>query len=230
MAHTKLKAALFDIGSTLVTGPALSPSKVILKILANPDLNSSQIGRILMREEFKDAVAVCERFRSLGYNLSPVHEEQVIALWQRQEWEAKQIDGAIEVVKTLKKRGCKIGLISDIWVPYYRSFEKSCPEITALTDSFILSFKEGIKKPDIALYERALVSLNSQPSETIMIGDTYFNDIEPAITLGMSTVWVLNRPDREIEALIHVLNRKKPKPDYTITHIKELANLPFWED
>lgn len=230
MTQRKPKAVLFDIGSTLVTGPALSPAKVILNILANSCLDSNQISQILMCEEFKDAIAVCERFRSLGCNLSEVHEEQVFALWQRQEWDAQQIDKASEIVKMLKKRGCKIGLISDIWVPYYRSFEKSCPEITALTDSFILSFKEGIKKPDIALYKKALVSLNAQPAETVMIGDTYTNDIEPAMSLGMSTVWVLNRPDREIKALIHMLNGKKPKPDYTITHIKELTELSVWED
>src|SRR3990170_3264708 len=159
MTQKKQKAVLFDIGSTLVNGPELSPAKAIWKILQNS-----------------------------------YHEEQITALWQRQQSEARQIDGATEAVMALKAMGYKIGLISDIWAPYYLSFERACPEIAALTDSFILSFREGIKKPSPALFHRALAAINTRATDTVMVGDTYSNDIEPAIALGLRTVWVLFRP------------------------------------
>jgi HAD superfamily hydrolase (TIGR01549 family) len=224
------KAVLFDIGSTLVNGPDLSPAKAVWRILADTGLDSAPIGQILMREDFEGPGKVCERLRSLGYGLNSNHEEQIIALWHRQESEAQQIDGATEAVRAFKQRGYKIGLISDIWAPYYRSFERACPEIASLTDSLTLSFKEGIKKPSTALFEKALAALNTHPTETVMVGDTYCNDIEPAIALGLRTVWVLSRPEREVEALVQVLSGKKPKPAYTVANIGQLTDLLIWEE
>ncbi|HLC17075.1 MAG TPA: HAD family hydrolase [Thermodesulfovibrionia bacterium] len=230
MTQKKQKAVLFDIGSTLVNGPELSPAKAIWKILQNPDIDSAQISRILMREDFDGPAKACHRLRMSGYVLNSYHEEQITALWQRQQSEARQIDGATEAVMALKAMGYKIGLISDIWAPYYLSFERACPEIAALTDSFILSFREGIKKPSPALFHRALAAINTRATDTVMVGDTYSNDIEPAIALGLRTVWVLFRPDRELEALVQVINGKKPKPDFTISHIQQLTDLPIWEE
>ena len=55
-----------------------------------------------------------------------------------------------------------------------------------------------------------------------MVGDTYKNDIRPAIDLGMRTVWVLHRPEKEKADLIRVLNGDAPRPDLTLTSIAEL--------
>ena len=55
-----------------------------------------------------------------------------------------------------------------------------------------------------------------------MIGDTYRNDILPAIQLGLRTIWILHRPDKERPALVDVLNGTLPKPDLTLPSIGEL--------
>jgi len=56
----------------------------------------------------------------------------------------------------------------------------------------------------------------------VMVGDTYRNDIRPAIDLGMRTVWVLHRPEKEKADLIAVLNGTSPPPDLTLPSIADL--------
>jgi HAD superfamily hydrolase (TIGR01549 family) len=225
----RIESIFFDIGSTLVTGPNLSPNKEIAKILNLSYIDADQIKKIIMREEFQNPEEVCERLRSLWSELNFSHEEKIKDLWYRQENEAQEMEGATEVIQYLKSQGYKIGLISDIWVPYYKSFEKICPKIATLVDSATLSFREGLKKPHPGLFEKALSSLKTEPNRAVMVGDTYKNDIRPAIQLGMVTVWVLSRVEQEDEALVNVMNGKWPKPDYTIEHIKFLMDLDVWK-
>ena len=62
-----------------------------------------------------------------------------------------------------------------------------------------LSEEVGLFKPDPALYLRALGDAGVGPNECVMIGDRLDNDIEPAATLGMATVWV-RWPERKSKA------------------------------
>jgi FMN phosphatase YigB (HAD superfamily) len=57
----------------------------------------------------------------------------------------------------------------------------------------------------------------------VVIGDTYANDILPALTIGMKTVWVLHRPDKEKANITRVLNGLDPRPNLTLNSISELA-------
>jgi FMN phosphatase YigB (HAD superfamily) len=81
----------------------------------------------------------------------------------------------------------------------------------------------GVSKPDKEFFRQALKRLNAAPHEVVMIGDTYRNDILPAIELGMQTVWVLHRPDKERDALVDVLNGASPKPHHTLHSIADLT-------
>lgn len=57
-------------------------------------------------------------------------------------------------------------------------------------DLVFSSTEEGISKPDISFYERALKAANCSAQEAVMIGDRLDNDIFPAKKLGMKTVWI----------------------------------------
>jgi FMN phosphatase YigB (HAD superfamily) len=78
-------------------------------------------------------------------------------------------------------------------------------------------------KPDTEFFLHALREADVRPSDAIMVGDTYKNDILPAIELGMKTVWVLHRPDKERTALVQVLNGDAPAPSVTLSSIGELC-------
>lgn len=223
-----IKAVFFDIGSTLVMGPDSAPHREIERIIGNPCIKARDISQIIMLEDFADSRCVFERIKAAFNGHLSIHcEDKINDLWQRQECDALEIDGATEVVLALKRRGCKIGLISNIWSPYYRAFRSVCPEIASALDSATLSFREGIKKPDKTMFERALASFSLRPHEAVMVGDTYTNDIAPAIALGMGTVWFLSRLEHERDSLVNVINGEWAKPNLTISHIKALKDWAF---
>ncbi len=127
-------------------------------------------------------------------------------------------------VLALKRRGLKIGLLSDIWSPYYAGVQRALPDVVRAADAIVLSCRTGHRKPEPANFERVLSELAVEPCEAVMVGDTYEHDILPAIRLGMRTVWVLARPEREAASVIKVLNGELPAPTATVSSIKEVPS------
>ena len=75
-------------------------------------------------------------------------------------------------------------------------------------------------KPDIRIFEYALDKANCIPQEACMIGDRLDNDILPAKSLGMKTVWI----KQGFGALQKPLS-KSEEPDYTINNLTELLKI-----
>lgn len=216
-----VKAFLFDIGSTLISGPHNSPTKQISKILFENDQESESIAHIIMKNDFPGPKHLIDHL-SRVYQISLRQSQEIEILWQEQEIAAKEIEGASQTLRALKHKGYKLGVLSDIWKPYYLSFCRACPDILNLLECQILSFREGIKKPSLELLLRAAKGLGATPEETIMVGDTYLQDIKPAIELKFKTVWYLSRPEKETEALREVIMGGLPKPDRVITNLEQL--------
>ena len=84
----------------------------------------------------------------------------------------------------------------------------------------ISSAEEGVSKPDIRLFQKALEKADCKGENAVMVGDRVDNDVAPAKKLGMKTVCVkqgihkLNTPKNEFEV-----------PDYTVDTIEELLNI-----
>ncbi|MEW6508863.1 MAG: HAD family hydrolase [Bacteroidota bacterium] len=60
---------------------------------------------------------------------------------------------------------------------------------TSIIDSKVVR----IRKPDPKIFSLALNSVNSHPYETIVVGDSYTNDILPSKQIGCKTVWLKNK-------------------------------------
>ena len=86
----------------------------------------------------------------------------------------------------------------------------------------ISSWDLKVMKPDIRIFEYALDKANCAPQETCMIGDRLDNDILPAKSLGMKTVWI----KQGFGALQKPLS-KSEEPDYTINNLAELLKIFF---
>ncbi len=84
----------------------------------------------------------------------------------------------------------------------------------------ISSWDVQIMKPDIRIFEFALDKANCTPQEACMIGDRLDNDILPAKSLGMKTVWM----KQGFGALQKPLS-KSEEPDYTINNLTELVKI-----
>jgi len=99
--------------------------------------------------------------------------------------------GIQTALKQLKNDGYIMGIISNGKYP----FQEKNIEALGIKDYFqtiLISEKEGIKKPDAAIFHRAAEKLGISASEAIYIGDNPKNDIEAAKNAGMKTIWKNN--------------------------------------
>ncbi|MGC2697466.1 MAG: HAD family hydrolase [Candidatus Angelobacter sp.] len=224
-----IQAVLFDIGSTLVMGPSISPNKEVVKHFALKAELAAQISRMIMCTDFKSASDVCDLLRRCGVQVNKDDGDFLSRLWHDQETGAMPIPGALDAVRFFKEAGKTVGLLSDIWPPYYHAFTSACPEINELAEVKQLSFQAGMKKPEAAFFQSALRALKSAPERVLMIGDTYDNDIAPAIRQGMKTAWILSRAEREVPALAGVIQGRLPRPDLTLASIVELQSAVIQE-
>jgi HAD superfamily hydrolase (TIGR01509 family) len=221
-----VRAAVFDIGATLVTGPPVAPNKVIAALMKG--VTAADVASVIMTTEIESAGHAC---RLLEERFGPMDAQaaaEIFDLWHAQRTAPTPLDGAREAVVTLKSRGLNVGLLSDIWSPYYAGVERALPEVVGAADAIVLSCRTGVRKPSPDNFLRVLDDLGVVPEEAVMVGDTYTHDILPAIEVGMKTVWVLARPDRESEAIIRVLNGLSPAPVVTVSRIAEVASLDVW--
>jgi FMN phosphatase YigB (HAD superfamily) len=210
--------ALFDIGSTLIEGPPYGPARRLCEMLGLPRESSKAIEHLLFRTPSKTPQDLAAHLSdSLGTDLAAT-EHACSELWAAQLQEAYVLPGAIEAVAALRAHHIERAYLSNIWPPFYEHFRTTFLEESAQPQ--FLSFEQGLTKPDKAFYQVALEALLTR--DVTMIGDTYENDIRPAIELGLRTIWILHRPQKEVAALTAVLNGDAPKPDLTLTSIAQL--------
>jgi HAD superfamily hydrolase (TIGR01509 family) len=97
------------------------------------------------------------------------------------------------LLETLRDRGLKLGLVSNAFDPpalLHRDLEQM--GIAERIDFAVFSSEVGRRKPDPALFERALEALGVRAERTLFVGDSLAADIAGAAALGMHTcqaVW-----------------------------------------
>lgn len=212
----------FDIGSTLIEGPPSGPAQRFADLLGldRPSLKTLREALFLANltgpDEF--AAMLAERF---GVERKRAHEAAA-SLWRAQLEEAYVLPGAREAIAGLRAAGIERAYISNIWPPFYERFARDFSGETQPERCFV-SFRTGLLKPSPEAFTAPLDRCGRPPSEAVMVGDTYANDIEPAAALGMKTVWVLHRPQKETRDLVRVLNGAAPSPDLTLGSIGDLT-------
>ncbi|RDI36455.1 HAD family hydrolase [Falsibacillus pallidus] len=94
----------------------------------------------------------------------------------------------IEMLDGLKAAGHKLGLITN----GFERMQMSNIQALGIADYFdciLISEREGIKKPDSMIFQKALKVLGTDPAESIYIGDHPDNDMKAAKAVGMKTMW-----------------------------------------
>ena len=85
------------------------------------------------------------------------------------------VPGSVSLLNFLKRRGLKLGLVSNLASPFKEPVGRLGLE--ALFDAFAFSCDEGHTKPDPEIYRRALARLGVEPSEALFVGDSVPNDV-----------------------------------------------------
>jgi FMN phosphatase YigB (HAD superfamily) len=223
---------VLDIGSTLVGGPPVGPASRIA-IAANLDRHHKRaLHKLLMTADCGTAADVYAAVSTdLGLT-DRVIETAIAEVWSAQEDEARLLPGTLEALQGLVAHGCRLALLSNIWAPYFRSVQRLLGPFFAehvSAELQLLSFREGLAKPAPELFSRLLDRAGTEPSQSIMVGDSYGKDIEPAISCGMHTLWVLSDPAHETAALLRVLNGSAAGPTAAVKSLADIewTGLPF---
>jgi putative hydrolase of the HAD superfamily len=110
------------------------------------------------------------------------------------------------LLETLRDRGLKTGLVSNGFDPpdLVRA-ELARVGVAPLLDVIVMSSEAGVRKPDPAIFRRALDALGVAPERAMMVGDRVAVDIAGAKALGMKTCQALWFVADEVE---------EPEPDY----------------
>ncbi|KEK24603.1 HAD family hydrolase [Bacillus gaemokensis] len=93
-----------------------------------------------------------------------------------------------ELLQQLQKKNIKIGIITNGMTEFQMSNIRAL-QLHTYTNTILVSEAEGIKKPNPAIFERALQRLNVPAEECIYVGDHPKNDVIGAENAGISAVW-----------------------------------------
>jgi len=88
----------------------------------------------------------------------------------------------------------KLGVITN----GYSAVQREKIRVAGLEDYFddiIVSEESGTAKPDPKIFFMACANLKVKPDEAVYVGDYYPNDIEGAISAGITPIWVCSNPE-----------------------------------
>jgi HAD superfamily hydrolase (TIGR01549 family) len=133
---------------------------------------------------------------------------------------ADLVDGMGDVLRTLKSRGYKFGLVADTrpmtaWNVLHQH------HLYELFDALAISEEVGCEKPDSRMFLYALDKLDIAPQDyerVLMIGNNIKRDVNGANQVGISSVWF-----HWNERYAHANDGSVPK--YTVHNARELIAL-----
>lgn len=126
-------------------------------------------------------------------------------------------DGTIEVLNWLRRRGIKVGLLSNSEHGTIEMLLLKRFKIRHYFDSITFSCDVGLRKPRIEIFVQALKSLNATPEESAHVGDWPKIDVLGAKRAGMKAIYVKARERPFTVGL--------PQPDATIEDLGQIPQL-----
>jgi HAD superfamily hydrolase (TIGR01509 family) len=122
-------------------------------------------------------------------------------------------EGVQTTLDTIRKAGISVGIITDADTLHATS-RLDRIGVLQMVDCLITPDRAGARKPDPRGFVLATETLEVSPESVCVVGDSLRREIEPAMRLGMTTVYA-RYGDRS--------NTKSPVvPDYTIMAFPEL--------
>jgi putative hydrolase of the HAD superfamily len=157
-------------------------------------------------------------FRRLGYQ---VNEQELLTALDGYaqaigKW-AIPFPDAHETLSVLRKRGYRLGLLSNTWwAAEWHNAHLATHHLDELLDTVVYTSDLPHSKPHPSVFLEVTTRLDVEPQACVMVGDMMIDDISGALSLSMRAVWRRNdrwpRPD-------HII------PTATITHLAELPPL-----
>jgi len=122
-------------------------------------------------------------------------------------------NGAVDILKSLRGLGYKIGLITNCSADVPLLWKKT--EFTHLFDATIFSASVGLKKPDAQIYNLACEQLGVEPKTCLYIGDGDSNELAGASQLGMDAVMIRDPNEMDPYRIVEVDWRGRKIENFT---------------
>ncbi len=130
--------------------------------------------------------------------LGPVTDEEVDRFLDAEHaaWRPARalVGSAHALLETLRDRGLRLAVVANTWTEPPRLVRRELEElgVAERVDVIVLSGEVGARKPDAAIFERALAALGADPLAALHVGDRLRDDVAGAAALGIATaqaVW-----------------------------------------
>lgn len=192
----------FDVGSTLVDESRANEHRILDAIRGTG---------ISYEQAFAQAVQLAKQniahpLKCLGLPLTPWHSEDEAVYPQ-----------AAQCLAGLHRK-YKIGIIANQNPGTAKRMEAY--GLSQYLSLIVASAEEGVEKPDLRIFERALERAGCPPEAAVMIGDRLDNDIAPAKRAGLRTIWI-----RQGFGGMAVPSSQEETPDYCVNTLGELLEL-----
>lgn len=93
----------------------------------------------------------------------------------------------------------RLGIVSNFAIPECVTKLLQRQRLTELFDVVIVSGAVNRRKPHPEIYQKALKKLGVKPKETVFVGDTVDADVQGAKAVGMKTIYLERRLQKEAE-------------------------------
>lgn len=125
------------------------------------------------------------------------------------------LDGALETIKLLHKKGLKLALMSRTKDP-----ERRKKQIRELGLEKYFDFIEALPIHGTKEFSPIIEKFGFGVNEYLVVGDRFTSEITQGNRVGMKTVRLLYGPEKDLEP-----KEDMEKPDYTISNLKEVIEL-----
>jgi putative hydrolase of the HAD superfamily len=229
------KAVLFDLDNTLYDyeAPHKKALKAVYDILKD-EINISfvkfkglyKISKVEIHRELTGSASSHNRVlyfqRLIEKTHNTVDPSMILKLysayWDTLLKNMKLGKNVLTTLKELKKRGLKIGIVSDLTTHIQlRKIEKL--GITKYIDVLVTSEEAGSEKPHAIMFLLTLNKLDVSPHDVIFVGDNSVNDIEGANAVRIDTVLIKQG------SLARDADEDYQKPNFVIRDIGEVLNI-----
>ena len=203
---SELKAAIFDLGVTLIRTERVKPFQERLLEMGV----SRELDEIQKAFEFSDKYFMKNYPGELGQDPKDFYEKYLdlmlaflrifnvskkdlyTSIFEKCPPRSKWVpyEETIPFLKEMKERGVRLGLLTNWGLDARATLDDV--GITEFFESIVVSSEIGAEKPEPKGFIESLQQLGLTPDEAIYVGDNYFDDVVGANGVGMKAA-LINR-------------------------------------
>ena len=154
-------------------------------------------------EEFDKGLMSTQEVIDRFAESAPEYKKEIAEIYENMGDLVRLYDYAIPWIQELKAKGYKIYILSNWSKPAYDDNLDTNLKFLSLVDGAVMSFQEGIIKPDKKIYELICGRYEIDPKEAVFLDDNAAN-IEGARAFGLNAIHFKNyeQARKELDAML----------------------------